>query len=106
MESLNSKEFVLYSEKYSHILGLLSVINIVGLWFYYKDYIEQEGLFGVYFLILLILSLTQFIIYITYFVYQNLNESKTANIVLGESSAWLLFSPLLIFSILYLLKNL
>lgn len=100
------QNFIKYTEKYSNLLSLLSTINITGAWFYYPIFAQNNNKYAnIYLIILLILSLTQFIIYITYFVYLERNDSKTGNIVLGESSAWLLFAPILIFAILSLFRK-
>lgn len=89
----------------SNIIGILSLSTIIGAWYYYPIFsINNQKNKIIYLIILVILSLTQFIIYLMYFIYLGNNKSDVANIILGESSAWILFTPILIYSIFSLIQ--
>ena len=90
--------------KNANIISILSLSSIIGAWYYYPIFtINNEKNKIIYLIILAILSLTQFIIYLMYFIYLGNNKSDVANIILGESSAWILFTPILIYSMFSLI---
>ncbi len=105
ISNLIMKDIKLDEERVEQVLaqhsigtGILTTVVLVGGWFFLVNHIKENKMTSVIMASLFlfaILTLTQFIIWVTYFVLLSQKDEKNADRVLGDWSGSVVITPLL-----------